>query len=82
MRDPITFDRLPAKPAKTTKCEKLFHMLGKRWMTAADSMELCGVLSLSQRVSEWRAEGVQIMDKWLEVDGSRFKMYRRFRGRP
>lgn len=51
-------------------------MLGTRWMTHIDALQLCGIATISQRVSEWRAAGHTIVDRWIESDGARFKAYR------
>ena len=59
-----------------TKKAHLFALLGKRWMTHIDAMTLCRIATISQRVSEWRAEGHCIADKWVTSDGARFKAYR------
>ena len=60
-----------------TKKAHLFALLGKRWMTHIDALDLCGIATISQRVSEWRAQGYTIIDKWVESPGARFKAYRR-----
>lgn len=60
-----------------TKKAKLFRLLGQRWMTHIDALQLCGIATISQRVSEWRAAGHTITDRWMVSDGARFKAYRR-----
>lgn len=56
------------------KTEKL---LKRGWLTAMQSAAHGGVLSLAQRVSEWRADGFVIIDKWVVTDGgARIKAYR------
>lgn len=59
-----------------TKKAALFAMLGRRWMTHIDALNLCGIATISQRVSEWRADGHCITDKWVQSSGARFKAYR------
>jgi hypothetical protein len=59
-----------------TKKARLFKLLGKRWMTHIDALDLCGIATISQRVSEWRADGYTIVDKWVQSSGARFKAYR------
>jgi hypothetical protein len=59
-----------------TKKARLFQMLGRRWMTHIDALDLCGIATISQRVSEWRAAGHTITDKWVQSSGARFKAYR------
>ena len=60
----------------TTKKAALFRLLGQRWMTHIDALDLCRTTTISQRVSEWRAEGHTIVDKWVVSPGARFKAYR------
>lgn len=59
-----------------TKSAALLRLLRKRWVTVVESQRHCGINSLAQRVSEWRAEGIVIHDKWVEANGSRYKAYR------
>ena len=61
---------------RATKKARLFSLLGRRWMTHIDALMICGIATISQRVSEWRAEGHCIADKWVKSDGARFKAYR------
>ncbi|MDO9313374.1 MAG: helix-turn-helix domain-containing protein [Burkholderiaceae bacterium] len=61
----------------TTKKHKLLKLLKAQWTTPIEALEACGILSLSQRVSEWRAAGVVILDKWVTTGtGARVKAYR------
>lgn len=60
-----------------TKKATLLALLGKQWVTVADSMRHCGINSLAQRVSEWRAQGIVIQDRWIAANGGRFKAYRK-----
>jgi hypothetical protein len=65
----------------TTKQAKLLKLLKQQWTTPLEALESCGILSLSQRVSEWRASGVVILDKWVKTGtGARIKAYRVARG--
>ena len=61
---------------QATKKAKLFRLLGQRWMTHAEAMRLCKIQTISQRVSEWRADGHCIIDKWVQSPGARFKAYK------
>lgn len=61
---------------QAAKKAKLFRLLGQRWMTQDDSTRLCHLRTISQRVSEWRAEGHCIIDKWVVTPGARFKAYK------
>ena len=66
----------------TTKQAKLLKLLKQQWTTPLEALESCGILSpLPQRVSEWRASGVVILDKWVKTGtGARIKAYRVARG--
>jgi hypothetical protein len=65
----------------TTKQAKLLKLLKQQWTTPLEALESCGILSLSQRVSEWRSSGVVILDKWVKTGtGARIKAYRVARG--
>ncbi len=53
------------------------RLMRKGWLTALQSAQQGGVLSLSQRVGELRRAGVRIVDKWVETaNGARVKAYR------
>lgn len=57
--------------------QRTFAMLSKRWLTALQSAQDGGCLSLAQRVSEWRRQGHVIADKWVTTGGgARIKAYR------
>jgi len=60
-----------------TKKAALLDLLKKQWVTPVDALSHCGIFSLAQRCSEWRAAGIEIADKWVESpSGARFKAYR------
>jgi hypothetical protein len=59
-----------------TKKAALFRLLARQWVTPLDAMQKCRIMTLSQRVSEWRRDGHTIIDKWVESRGARFKAYR------
>jgi hypothetical protein len=59
------------------KSQALFCLLSKRWVTAADSMRLCGLLALSQQVTRWERDlGLRFERKEIRKNGSRFLAYR------
>lgn len=59
----------------------LLSRLARQWVSPMDALHLCGCMSLAQRVSEWRRDGVTIIDKWIETPtGKRVKAYRIVRG--
>lgn len=54
-----------------------FALLSKRWVTALESAQAGGCLSLSQRCGEWRRGGHCIVDRWVTMaSGARVKAYR------
>ena len=62
---------------RSTKTDQLFALLHKQYVSPIDSLNLCGVHALSQRISEWRAAGHVIGDKWvITPSGARHKAYR------
>lgn len=63
-----------------TQHESILKQLKRRWMTPLDALKLCGTMKLASRVSELRRDGVVILDRWVEVNGKRFKAYRITRG--
>lgn len=62
-------------PSKT-KQDRLLTLLKREWVGPLDALERCGILSLAQRVSNWRREGIVINDRWqTSPTGSRYKEY-------
>ena len=59
-----------------TQQEQLYKRLGKGWTTALDALNDCGCMRLAARVLEMRLDGLNVIDKWVEVNGKRFKAYR------
>jgi hypothetical protein len=64
-----------------TKQDRLLTLLKREWVGPLDALERCGILSLAQRVSNWRAAGIPITDRWqTSPSGSRYKQYKVARG--
>jgi hypothetical protein len=56
---------------------RLLKLLRRKWVTPLSALKEVQCLSLAQRVSQWRRAGVEIADKWVELDGGkRVKAYR------
>lgn len=56
---------------------RLLKLLKRKWVSPLDALREVGCLSLAQRVSQWRAAGIDIRDKWVELQGGkRVKSYR------
>ena len=59
----------------------LLALLSRKWVSPLEALRECGCLSLAQRVSEWKRDGVSIIDKWIDTpSGKRVKAYRIVRG--
>ena len=50
--------------------------LKRGWATVLQALNDCGTMKLATRVSELRRSGLNIIDKWVEQGGKRFKAYR------
>lgn len=56
--------------------EKLLALLKKQWVTPVDALNGAGCLSLSQRCGDLRRDGINVMDKWVDLpSGKRVKSY-------
>jgi len=61
------------------KTERTLELLRTRWLTSLDCALQGGCLSLSQRVSNARADGLVVSDRWVETQGGALvKAYRIF----
>lgn len=57
--------------------DRLMKLMKRRYVTPLDALKHAGCMSLAQRVSQWRAAGVKVEDKWVHLDGGkRVKSYR------
>lgn len=56
--------------------ELVLARLKKGWTTALDALNECGCMRLAARVQEFRLDGYKVADKWVELNGKRFKAYR------
>lgn len=57
--------------------ERLLDLLKREWTTPLDALGKAGCLSLSQRCGEFRREGIQVQDRWVDLpNGKRIKAYR------
>jgi hypothetical protein len=61
---------------------QLITLLQKRWVSPLEALRLVGCMSLAQRCSEMRRDGLIVFDRWIELpNGKRCKEYRLFRGK-
>ncbi len=59
-----------------TQRETIVKRLKRGWTTGLQALNDCGTMKLATRVSELRRSGLNIIDKWVEQGGKRFKAYR------
>jgi hypothetical protein len=59
-----------------TKTATLYAVLQSRWLTPLEAATEVGVFALSQRCTEWRRAGVNVLDRWVVLpSGARVKSY-------
>lgn len=56
--------------------ETIVKRLKRGWTTGLQALNDCGTMKLATRVSELRRSGLNIIDKWVEQGGRKFKAYR------
>ena len=56
--------------------ETIVKRLKRGWTTGLQALNDCGTMKLATRVSELRRSGLNIIDKWVEQGGKKFKAYR------
>ncbi len=56
--------------------ESIVKRLRRGWCTGLQALYDCGTMKLATRVSELRASGHTVKDKWIEQGGKKFKAYR------
>lgn len=60
-----------------TKKAQLLKLLKRQYVTPLECLQQCGLMTLSQRVSEWRRAGYVIGDRWVITGtGSKVKAYK------
>ena len=59
-----------------TQRETIVKRLKRGWTTGLQALNDCGTMKLATRVSELRRSGLNIIDKWVEQGGKKFKAYR------
>lgn len=56
--------------------ERILQALKSAWISAMDVSNMGITTKLTSRVSDYRKQGYKIIDRWVEVNGTRFKSYR------
>lgn len=61
---------------KATKKAALLALLRRQYVTPLIALRECGILSLAQRISNWRSDGYEFAQRVVECDGSRVASYK------
>lgn len=59
-----------------TKKELLLKRLRLGFCTPVDALTDCKIMSLAQRISEWRAKGYEFAQVWVKTGTSRVAAYK------
>ena len=59
-----------------TQNQSILKRLKRGWATPLDILKDCGSMKASTRIGELRMAGHTVIDKWVELNGKRFKSYR------
>lgn len=59
-----------------SQSKQLHSMMKRRWVTSMDAFGKLNITALHRRISDLKAQGVEIESKWIKRDGVRFKKYR------
>lgn len=54
----------------------IIKRLRKGWCTGLQALTDCGTMKLATRVSELRRGGYTVIDKWVGMEGKKFKSYK------
>jgi hypothetical protein len=64
-----------------TKKAKLLKLMQRQWVSPIKALQDVGILSLSQRVGEFKRAGVNVQTRWARsAAGARFCEYRVVKG--
>lgn len=73
----VTATRSTCAERPITMKARLRALLKEGWVTPLDALNRANCLSLSQRIGNFRSEGVRIEDKWVDLpSGKQVKAYR------
>lgn len=60
-----------------TMQDTLIELLQREWLTPLEALQKANCMSLSQRCSEFRRQGINVVDRWVDLPtGKRVKAYR------
>lgn len=55
---------------------QLISLMKRKWVTPLDALKHCGSMRLAARVHDLRMQGINVVDRWVERDDTRFKAYK------
>lgn len=55
--------------------EELIRLLRRKWVSPVTALREVGCMSLSQRCGELRRAGVNVVSRWEQKGGKRWKVY-------
>ena len=59
-----------------SQTSQLISLMKKKWVTPQDALRHAGCFRLAARVHDMRSAGINVIDRWVERDDTRFKAYK------
>ena len=59
-----------------TQQEQLLKRLRQDWTTPLDALMYCGCMRLAARILECKQAGMNVVDKWVDSNGKKYKAYK------
>jgi hypothetical protein len=59
-----------------SQTSQLISLMKRKWVTPQDALRHAGCFRLAARVHDMRSAGINVVDRWVERDDTRFKAYK------
>ena len=59
-----------------SQTSQLISLMKRKWVTPQDALRHAGCFRLAARVHDMRLSGINVIDRWVERDETRFKAYK------
>ena len=59
-----------------SQTSQLISLMKRKWVTPQDALRHAGCFRLAARVHDMRSSGINVVDRWVERDETRFKAYK------
>ena len=59
-----------------SQTSQLISLMKRKWVTPQDALRYAGCFRLAARVHDMRSSGINVVDRWVERDDTRFKAYK------